>query len=138
MVTATLGLVFQIAQVDPISGGAGWVGAGLLGLVLGWLLLKHLPDKDKKEERLIAGRDQMVHGITTEFSKSLRERDELVREVAKGFAEQVGEVRHEFRDALQQILSRQDLHIARLAASIRQEFEDGKQQVAEARAKGAV
>ncbi len=33
---------------DPISGGAGWIGAGLLGLVLSWLLLKHLPDKDKQ------------------------------------------------------------------------------------------
>lgn len=35
---------------DPISGGAGWVGAGLLGLVLGWLLLVHLPAKDKQLE----------------------------------------------------------------------------------------
>lgn len=42
------------AQVtDPISGGAGWVGAGLLGLVLAWLLLKHLPDKDKQINNLV-------------------------------------------------------------------------------------
>ena len=41
---------FILAQsTDPISGGAGWVGAGLLGLVLGWLLLKHLPDKDRQQ-----------------------------------------------------------------------------------------
>lgn len=44
-----------IAQVptDPLSGGAGWVGAGLLGLVLCWLLLKHLPDKDRQQRELI-------------------------------------------------------------------------------------
>ena len=31
----------------------GWGGAGLLGLVLSWLLLKHLPELDRarKEER---------------------------------------------------------------------------------------
>lgn len=32
---------------DPLSGGAGWVGAGLLGAVLAWLLFIHLPAKDK-------------------------------------------------------------------------------------------
>lgn len=30
---------------DPISGGGGWVGAGLLGAVLSWLLLKYLPEE---------------------------------------------------------------------------------------------
>src|SRR5689334_4997153 len=34
--------------IDSLSGGAGWFGAGLLGLVLGWLLLVHLPSKDKQ------------------------------------------------------------------------------------------
>lgn len=38
---------------DTLSGGAGWAGAGLLGLVLGWLLLKHLPDKDKQIKDLL-------------------------------------------------------------------------------------
>jgi hypothetical protein len=32
---------------DALGGGAGWLGAGLLGLVLSWLLLKHLPEKDR-------------------------------------------------------------------------------------------
>lgn len=41
-------VLFLLAQnADPLSGGAGWIGAGLLGLVLSWLLLKHLPEKDK-------------------------------------------------------------------------------------------
>ena len=44
---ALLGLVAILAVADPLSGGAGWIGAGLLGLVLGWLLLIHLPAKDK-------------------------------------------------------------------------------------------
>ncbi len=46
--------------IDPISGGAGWIGAGLLGLVLGWLLLKHLPDKDKQLKDLLDSRDKLM------------------------------------------------------------------------------
>lgn len=43
----------QTGQADPISGGAGWVGAGLLGLVLGWMFFWHLPAKDRQVERLL-------------------------------------------------------------------------------------
>ncbi|SRR6266446_8977556 len=42
-----------LADIDPISGGAGWIGAGLLGAVLCWLLLVHLPAKDKQIRELI-------------------------------------------------------------------------------------
>lgn len=44
----------QVAQSsDPLSGGAGWMGAGLLGVVLAWLLLLHLPAKDKQMKEMI-------------------------------------------------------------------------------------
>ncbi len=47
-------------QAEPISGGAGWVGAGLLGMVLAWLFMKHLPDKDKQIKEIIAsGREEV-------------------------------------------------------------------------------
>lgn len=49
-----MGLIALFAQSgDPISGGAGWVGAGLLGAVLAWLLLVHLPGKDKQMRELL-------------------------------------------------------------------------------------
>lgn len=38
---------------DPLSGGAGWVGAGLLGVVLLWLTFIHLPAKDKQLRELL-------------------------------------------------------------------------------------
>lgn len=48
-------MLWILADADPISGTAvsGWAGAGLLGLVLAWLLLKHIPKvfDDQKEER---------------------------------------------------------------------------------------
>lgn len=42
--------------LDPIAGGAGWASFGIAGLVLSWLLLKHLPDKaaaDKEKDNLL-------------------------------------------------------------------------------------
>ena len=42
-----------LAQVESLSGSSGWVGAGLLGLVLSWLLLKHLPEKDQQLRALL-------------------------------------------------------------------------------------
>jgi hypothetical protein len=59
------------ADVDSLSGGAGWVGAGLLGLVLGWLLLKHLPEKDAQIERLIARADERGDKQDAEHQRSL-------------------------------------------------------------------
>lgn len=76
-----MAILAQSATVDPISGGAGWVGAGLLGAVLAWLLLRHLPEKDKQ---------------TKEFS------DKLV-EVIKDNAKQTSELQSGFRVALKQI-----------------------------------
>lgn len=45
-------LLIAQSVADPISGGAGWVGAGLLGAVLSWLLLKHLPEKDRQQKEM--------------------------------------------------------------------------------------
>lgn len=44
---------------DVLPGG-GWAGAGLLGLVLWWLLFKHLPNKDQQIKELIGDHNGMV------------------------------------------------------------------------------
>ena len=48
------------AQAEPLSGGAGWLGAGLLGAVLSWLLLVHLPSKDKQLKDLLESKDKQL------------------------------------------------------------------------------
>lgn len=53
----------QSLPADPISGGAGWVGAGLLGLVLSWLLLVHLPAKDKQIKELAEAKDNQLEKL---------------------------------------------------------------------------
>lgn len=63
---------FLLAQtVEPISGGAGYLGAGLLGIVLTWLLWKHLPDKDRQIEKLITDKDKLIESLVGRFDAAL-------------------------------------------------------------------
>jgi hypothetical protein len=51
---------------------SGWVGAGLLGSVLGWLLMKHLPEKDAQIERMIERhRLELAQALTQQRADSL-------------------------------------------------------------------
>lgn len=63
-------LLAQVAN-SALSGEAGWAGAGLLGLLLAWLLLKHLPAKDQQIIDFIKTKDQHVLEITTKFEQNL-------------------------------------------------------------------
>lgn len=75
MFEATLNLL--IANInnptDVISGGAGWVGSGLFGLVLGWLLFFHLPEDNKKETKSAESKDAFVKDMMAEFKTALAE-----------------------------------------------------------------
>lgn len=57
--------------IEPISGGAGWVGAGLLGAVLAWLLLVHIPAKDKQIKDLIEAKDAQYERMLDKFQRAL-------------------------------------------------------------------
>jgi hypothetical protein len=52
--------VIAEAQTDPISGGAGWIGAGLLGAVLAWLMFVHLPGLQKQLKEFVAEKDCQI------------------------------------------------------------------------------
>lgn len=53
---ATVCILAQSADPSALVGTSGWVGAGLLGAVLGWLLLVYLPAKDKQ----VAEKDKLI------------------------------------------------------------------------------
>jgi hypothetical protein len=99
----------MLAQTtDPISGGAGWVGAGLLGLVLSWLLLKYLPDKDRQLKELIDAKDKALkdkddaHAVML-TSMWLKHREQLAEFVSE--AQRIAtEQRAEFRITLQMVI----------------------------------
>lgn len=76
----SVALGFLVAQSDPISGGAGWIGAGLLGAVLAWLTMVHLPAKDKQLKDILdrqeAERDKdraSRHEANAIFQKAMAE-----------------------------------------------------------------
>jgi Tfp pilus assembly protein PilN len=48
-----MGFLFAQMAADPLSGGAGWVGAGLLGCCLAWLFFVHIPAKDRQLRDLL-------------------------------------------------------------------------------------
>lgn len=73
--------IAQVSGADSLSGGAGWVGAGLLGLVLGWLLIIHLPAKDKQIQTMINGRDQLAKDLSELYHKADDARREEFRRV---------------------------------------------------------
>lgn len=65
--------------VEPVPGGAaGWVGAGMLGMVLSWLFFVHLPGKDKQLLAVIEANSVREAALRREFLESLRaQRDEF-------------------------------------------------------------
>lgn len=71
--------LFLIAQAEGsgIPGGAGWVGTGLLGSVLAWLLFVRMPAwdklmqaKDEQIQKMIATRDNLFQAIANEHDKA--------------------------------------------------------------------
>lgn len=56
---------------DPISGGAGWVGTGLLGSVLAWILFVNIPNKDKQIGKMIEDKDKLVELLVDKFSTEM-------------------------------------------------------------------
>lgn len=90
-------------SADALSGGSGWVGAGLLGLVLGWLLLRHLPIKDQQMKDFQAVKDLQL------------------KEQAEAARKENAESRREFREALSQILKHCEDESKRIVEAFRSE-----------------
>lgn len=114
----SVGLQCLLAQtaVDPISGGAGWVGAGLLGAVLAWLLLKYLPEQDRQRRDLIDNyaqrfdardmRHQIVlDKISDEYRRSLDKVVEHCKEEGRTAARDISMI-VEAQQEMSEILSR--------------------------------
>lgn len=57
--------------ISPLSGHEGWVGAGLLGAVLAWLLFVHLPAKDKQINDHVKSRDELADRLESKYEAAL-------------------------------------------------------------------
>lgn len=120
-------LIFIAQQVaDPISGGAGWVGAGLLGLVLGWLLLVHLPAKDKQLKDLLELKDKqftvMQEAKDKQFSELLEMKDAQLVEQLRNERTTVQAMGKDYRDGLRDVVKHCEEESARNNAEWRQQM----------------
>jgi len=71
MILSLLADATSAATDTLIPGVSGWVGAGLLGLVLSWLLFVHLPNKDKQLKEFVDAKDALVRDLTVKFKEAL-------------------------------------------------------------------
>jgi len=100
------------APVDPISGGAGWVGAGLLGLVLAWLLLKHIPSQAEQTRELVKAKDDQTREL-------ILAKDEAVRDAIKSFAAQLAIIQADGKAALAQVVAHCEREFSQVSEVIR-------------------
>ena len=63
MYILVLTLLLAQLSTEALSGSSGWIGTGLLGAVLSWLLFVHLPSKDKQLTLLMDGKDRIAEVI---------------------------------------------------------------------------
>lgn len=101
VILAAIMLVAQMAN-DPLSGGAGWVGAGLLGCVLAWLMFWHLPAKDAQITVIIQTKDKQISDILAEQAldraNERTDRHDRANAYQKTLNEMTKEYREEMRD----------------------------------------
>lgn len=105
-----------LAQTTALAGDSGWLGAGLLGLVLGWLLFFHLPAKDKQIEDLLKVKDAQLEkkdALILEQAKSSREAIEAIVAAFKAETESCRRDRESDRNAFLAALDAQQSSTAR-------------------------
>lgn len=99
----TSGLLIAATIPETLGGDAGWVGTGLLGGVLSWLLFWHLPAKDKQVTDII------------DKNNALNEREALAH------AESQKVIRTEFHASLKDLGDRYEKHLQRVVDHCKEE-----------------
>lgn len=112
-----LSVVLLGENLEAISGGGGWVGAGLLGAVLSWLLFVHLPRKDKQLEDFNKGKDELLKSLITDCDKHNSE-------IVHSFNNTLIEQRKDFQESLKFIAQQNERYIGSITDSLRQEMKN--------------
>lgn len=113
-------------STDVLSGGGGWVGAGLLGFVLAWLLYKHLPAKDQQIKDLISAHLLVEKEQRDAHSKA--EKDQRDAHIAMEEKQ-----RTDFRATLEAVLKHSEKQIEGLGAALKLELQGIKTEVVRVR-----
>lgn len=93
--------------VSALDGG-GWASFGITGMILGWLLLRHLPDKDRQMKDLIQA---FMDRDDRRAKEQIDWRTTIVEEMRKD--------RHEVNNSIQRVIS----SLAEVEETLRQEIQ---------------
>lgn len=89
-------LFAQFAQTPTaLAGDSGWVGAGLLGLVLAWLLFWHLPAKDKQLSEVLKIKDEQLAAKDERMEEQTRECEATIERIITKFDAELKAMRTE-------------------------------------------
>lgn len=91
---ATSTILAQILNPGTNSNLESWAGMGLLGLVLGWVLMIHIPAKDKRDNELI-----------NKLVVSMEEKDKKLQEKEEKHLEMVMDLTKEYKENLKTVTS---------------------------------
>ena len=119
---------------ETTAGWAGWASALSSGGVLGWFLLKYLPDVHRRDEKkdelhrahvqaLTAEHATTLKTLTSAFVENIKDARAELKELMDLFRKEQRETRHESRDALNTVLLRHDEQIKGLATAVKTDFE---------------
>lgn len=98
--------VLVAQSVDAVlAGSSGWVGAGILGLVLAWIFFIHLPAKDKQLKELhelyqkaITAKDQQLDTALAHKWAALSKMSDDHRDAVKAMAAEARSTIQAFAD----------------------------------------
>jgi hypothetical protein len=114
--------------IETFPGAPAWVGTGLLGGVLGWLLFVHLPAKDKQISALIADRDKAISEQAQRHDAHTRDITDRFNEAMSGivvrYTEQERERRTDYREALAVVVNHCERETAQTGAIIKKNLDN--------------
>jgi predicted HicB family RNase H-like nuclease len=125
-------LFIAIAQAaappDIISGGAGWVGTGLLSSVLAWIFFAHIPAKDKQIAALIESHAAQIRELTVAHQEAIKtlvaDFRASVTDMDKRCAEMDRERRHDYNGQLQRVVSHCEAELSLTNQAIRRDLDE--------------
>jgi hypothetical protein len=112
MVALSVPAIFAANDVlgdTSISGGvAGWTGAGIVGAVLSWLLLKHLPSQQASYEKQLESKDKNIAEMMAKIDRVIEKHDATETKA-----------REDFRDCLQEVTDHCQKELSEICAAIK-------------------
>lgn len=117
-------ILAQIIAEDAI-GMSGWPSFGIAGLVLGWLLLRHLPAKDQQIERIMETHSKRISDKDEQIAKMVETHSAIVKDLSSlnekrteaiisNGHEALSEQRSEFKSMIASIVKVHDAAIGEL------------------------